>query len=181
MKSNKFHLPKKLPHGAGIDWEVVLVDATEIPIERPKKQKTCYSGKKKWHTVKMQVMIHYLTSQIVSTCFAKGRVHDFKLFKISMKSLFFKPVMIVDKRYVGLAAPGFSCLIPFKAKRRQTLDPYYKSPNREINRRRIAIKYTFGALKRFKILSLLYRNRRSRIALRFNLIAAIFNLELLKI
>lgn len=39
IKSQKFHLPKKLPQGTGVDWEVVLVDATEIPIERPKKTK----------------------------------------------------------------------------------------------------------------------------------------------
>lgn len=39
IQSNKFHLPKKLPQGDGIDWEVVIVDATEIPIERPKKTK----------------------------------------------------------------------------------------------------------------------------------------------
>ena len=44
IKSDKFHLPKKLPHGAwcmvhgaGIDWNVVIVDATEMTIERPKK------------------------------------------------------------------------------------------------------------------------------------------------
>lgn len=37
INSNKFHLPKKLPQGAGMDWEVVIVDATEIPVERPKK------------------------------------------------------------------------------------------------------------------------------------------------
>ncbi|WP_151769524.1 hypothetical protein, partial [Acinetobacter junii] len=34
IKSDKFHLPKKLPHGAGIDWNVVIVDATEMTIER---------------------------------------------------------------------------------------------------------------------------------------------------
>ena len=39
IKSNQFHLPKKIPQGTGIDWEVVVVDATEIPIQRPKKTK----------------------------------------------------------------------------------------------------------------------------------------------
>ena len=37
IKSNLFNLPKSLPEGAGIDWNVVIVDATEIPIQRPKK------------------------------------------------------------------------------------------------------------------------------------------------
>lgn len=39
IKSDKFHLPKKLPQGEGLDWEVVVVDATEITIERPKKNR----------------------------------------------------------------------------------------------------------------------------------------------
>ena len=39
IKSELFHLPKKLPRGEGIDWEVVVVDATEMTIERPKKTK----------------------------------------------------------------------------------------------------------------------------------------------
>ncbi|MEB3754897.1 transposase family protein [Acinetobacter sp. MD2(2019)] len=39
IKSKKFHLPKKLPQGQGIDWEVIVVDATEMTIERPKKTK----------------------------------------------------------------------------------------------------------------------------------------------
>ena len=39
IKSDKFHLPKKLPQGEGIDWEVVVVDATEMTVERPKKNR----------------------------------------------------------------------------------------------------------------------------------------------
>ncbi|SEL91596.1 transposase family protein [Acinetobacter sp. DSM 11652] len=37
IKSNLFNLPKSLAKGEGIDWNVVIVDATEIPIQRPKK------------------------------------------------------------------------------------------------------------------------------------------------
>ena len=37
IKSNLFNLPKSLPEGEGIDWNVVIVDATEIPIQKPKK------------------------------------------------------------------------------------------------------------------------------------------------
>ena len=36
-QSNLFNLPKDLPQGEGIDWNVVIIDATEIPIQRPKK------------------------------------------------------------------------------------------------------------------------------------------------
>ncbi|WP_425972289.1 transposase family protein [Acinetobacter sp. TSRC1-3] len=37
IHSNLFNLPKNLPEGEGIDWNIVIVDATEIPIQRPKK------------------------------------------------------------------------------------------------------------------------------------------------
>ena len=37
IRSNLFNLPKDLPEGEGIDWNVVIEDATEIPIQRPKK------------------------------------------------------------------------------------------------------------------------------------------------
>ena len=41
IDSGKFELPKKLPSRVddNIDWTVVIVDATETPIERPKKPK----------------------------------------------------------------------------------------------------------------------------------------------
>lgn len=40
-KCKKFDLPKrKKPSGAKIDYEVILVDATESPVERPKKNRT---------------------------------------------------------------------------------------------------------------------------------------------
>lgn len=39
IKSNLFNLPKNLPEGEDIDWNGVIVDATEIPIQRPKKNR----------------------------------------------------------------------------------------------------------------------------------------------
>lgn len=97
-----------------------------------KKQKYYYSGKNKRHTVKMQAMIHYSTGQILHTCFAKGRVHDFKLFKKSMKSLHFRPFILADKGYLGLAKTGLRGLIPFKANKQRPLDPYLKYGNTPI-------------------------------------------------
>ena len=37
IQSNLFNLPKDLPEGEGIDWNIVIIDATEISIQRPKK------------------------------------------------------------------------------------------------------------------------------------------------
>ena len=41
IDSGRFELPKKLPSRVddNINWSVVIVDATETPIERPKKPK----------------------------------------------------------------------------------------------------------------------------------------------
>lgn len=41
IRSGQFDLPKKLPRGDvdDINWSAVIIDATETPIERPKKTK----------------------------------------------------------------------------------------------------------------------------------------------
>jgi len=50
--------------------------------------------------------------------------------------------------------------------------------NREISSERVGNEHAIGFIKRFKILSERYRNRRKRFGLRFNLIAGICNFEL---
>jgi hypothetical protein len=69
IKSGEFSLPgKKKLIESNVEYEVILSDATESPVERPKKtgseiknhknsQKRWYSGKKKRHTIKTQVII----------------------------------------------------------------------------------------------------------------------------
>ncbi|WP_158319998.1 transposase family protein [Acinetobacter equi] len=42
------------------------MDVAEIPIQRPKKQKKIYSGKKKTHTFKVQAIVHYQTQKNLS-------------------------------------------------------------------------------------------------------------------
>jgi transposase len=55
-----------------------------------------------------------------------------------------------------------------------------KASNRAISKERILIENIIRKLKIFRILSERYRNRRKRFGLRFNLIAAIYNMELKK-
>ncbi|WP_416375065.1 transposase family protein [Spiroplasma poulsonii] len=46
------------------DKTIIIIDATETPIQRPKKrQKQSYSGKKKKHTIKTQVIIEQETKK----------------------------------------------------------------------------------------------------------------------
>ncbi|MBP2279653.1 hypothetical protein H4W00_000993 [Psychrobacter sp. PL19] len=48
LKSGRFGLPRKLPRGDvdDINWSAVIVDATETPIERPKKTKVTTTAEK---------------------------------------------------------------------------------------------------------------------------------------
>ena len=117
IKSNLFNLPKNLPEGEGIDWNVVIVDATEIPIQRPKKQKKSYSGKKKTHTFKVQAMIHYKTQQILSLCSSRGAVHDFELFKRNLNQIPAGACIRADKGYQGIYTVSPNSLLPLKAKK----------------------------------------------------------------
>lgn len=111
---------------------------------------------------------------------AKGCVHDYKLFCASLKSFRFRPFVLVDKGYLGVGKMGIDYLMPFKSSKYQKITKLHKQFNRVINSKRIRIEHVFGWLKRFNILGTRYRNRRSRFGLRFNLIAAIYNLSLIK-
>jgi len=53
-----------------------------------------------------------------------------------------------------------------------------KINNHKLSSQRIFVENVIRSLKIFRILSERYRNRRQRFGLRFNLIAAIYNLEL---
>ena len=68
--------------------------------------------------------------------------------------------------------------IPFKKTKRHPLTPEQRASNRALSRKRIVIENIIRRLKIFRILSERYRNRRKRLGLRFNLIAAIYNREL---
>jgi len=111
---------------------------------------------------------------------AEGRTHDFQLFKNQRNKQQYKALLLVDKGYQGLAKLGIKCLIPFKGSKKKVLSPLQKQINLEIGKRRICIEHINGQLKVFRILAERYRNRRKRMGLRLNLIAAIYNMKLIK-
>ncbi len=82
MDSGKFRLPgKKQLYQNAYTWEVLVVDVTQSPTHASKKkQRAYYSGKKKRHTLKAQVVVNQVDGQIICTAFGKGRVHDFRAF-----------------------------------------------------------------------------------------------------
>ena len=50
-------------------------------------QREYYSGKKKKHTIKAQIIMNEKDKKIVSVCFDKGSVHDFTIFKNTTEEL----------------------------------------------------------------------------------------------
>jgi len=118
------------------------------------------------------------TAAIVATAFSQGSKHDFQLFKDQKLNIAEHVRILADAGYQGLANLHENCQTPFKKSKYHALTKREKQRNRTLARKRILIEHIFRKLKVFRILSERYRNRRKRFALRFNLIAAIYNLEL---
>jgi len=180
IKSRKFSLPgKKELWKMSSEEDLVVMDVTESPIEKPQKgQKRFFSGKQGEHTLKTQVIIHQKSSQIICLGHEKGRIHDFKLFKSSGVKFGELLKVIADKGYQGITKIHQLSETPIKKPKGKKLTKEQKKSNRELNRLRIVVEHVNRRLKIFKILSDRYRNRHRRFGLRSNLIAGIYNHEL---
>ena len=114
----------------------------------------------------------------MKTNFTNGRVHDFKLYKQSKNTLNLNTKILADTGYQGIQKIHSNSHIPNKKKRNVKLTKEQKLENHELSSKRIVVENVFGLLKRFKIITDRYRNRRCRFGLRFNLIAGLHNYEL---
>ena len=85
---------------------------------------------------------------------------------------------ITDSGYTGIKKLQNNTKLPKKSSKKRPLTKEEKKYNRKIASERVVNENVIGSLKRFKIISDRYRNRRKRFGLRFNLIAGIHNLEL---
>jgi transposase len=118
------------------------------------------------------------TAEIIATAFTYGSKHDFQLFQDDGSDIAEHIRVLADAGYQGLAELHENCQTPFKKSKYHPLTVKEKRRNRSLARKRILIEHIFRKLKVFRILSERYRNRRRRFSLRFNLIAAVYNLEL---
>ena len=85
---------------------------------------------------------------------------------------------LTDTGYQGINKLHSNSELPKKKTKKAPLTKEEKLKNRELSSERILNENVIGKLKRFKIISDRYRNRRKRFGLRFNLISAIYNMEL---
>jgi transposase len=126
------------------------------------------------------VIANLSTEEILATGFCHGCKHDFQLFKDSRSAMAVQTCALADAGYQGLAEIHSNSHTPAKKTKLHPLSTDQKTSNRALSRKRIVIENILRKLKIFRILSERYRNRRKRFGLRFNLIAAIYNLELKK-
>ena len=152
----------------------------ESEIERPTKKdrKEHYSGKNKEYTIGTQIFADAETQKIICTDQEKGAVHDFKIFKTTVRAIMFGIILLADSGYQGLLALHANSLIPFKKSKNNPLTEDQKWFNRALSSERVVIENINARIKTFKIMSVKYRNRRKRHLLRMNLICGILNQEL---
>ena len=122
-------------------------------------------------------MVDKATGLIICTAFANGKTHDFKLYKASSVRALRRIKLRLDTGYQGIKKIHANSEHPIKRRKKQKLTKEQKRYNREISRERVTNERAIGFLKRFKILSLPYRNRRKRFGLRVNLLAGICNFD----
>ena len=177
ISNNNFSLPNKADN-INDKSEDRIIDATESKIDRPQKyQEDWYSGKKKQHTIKTQIEIGTETLLIYSARFAKGSTHDFKLFKDSKVDYNRDNTLFVDKGYMGIINIHNNSIIPIKASKKQKLTNDEKWYNNEISKIRIAVEHVNAFIKKFKMTSTRFRNRRKNFKMFMSLICGIYNFE----
>lgn len=145
---------------------------------RNNKQRKFYSGKKKRHTLKAQIIVDKKTRQVICTAFSKGNRHDFRVFKESNTKIHPAIKLLTDTGYQGIQKIHKNSEHPKKKIRKNPLTQEDKQKNQKLASERVLGEHVLGRVKRFKIVSDKYRNIRKRFARRFNLIAAIYNCEL---
>ena len=124
------------------------------------------------------VVVCKKTRRIICVFFCNGKKHDFRLFKDSEFHIQEQIQANVDTGFIGIEKYHKNSQLPKKSSKKQPLNKEYKLYNRIISSERVTNEHAIGFIKRFKILSERYRNRRKRFGLRFSLLAGLCNFEL---
>ncbi len=132
---------------------------------------------KKRHTLKVQVVAAAKNKDILAVDFAKGKKHDLKVLRDSHVEIDDDTLLVVDLGYKGIESSHKRTDIPIKKKKNQERTQEEIDFNREVSRERIYIEHINRYLKRFRMLSSRYRNKRRKFALRVTLICGIYNLQ----
>ncbi|MGK7921017.1 MAG: transposase family protein [Trichodesmium sp.] len=129
----------------------LIVDSTEQSIYRPyddDKQKKYYSGKKKNHTLKNQIITTERGTEIVDVIVGKrGPESDINLLIQQQKKFDKEQKFQGDKGYQGAERTK----IPKKKPRKQELPPEIKEENKKKSQKRIFVEHVIRLIKIFGV------------------------------
>lgn len=139
-----------------------MMDGTERPVHRPQdsiEQKDQYSGKKKKHTVKNNLIgdVDELLVRYLSETYP-GRTHDKRI--CDAEDLSFPPEigMFQDTAFQGYKPPGVHIYQPKKKPKGKELTEEEKAENKIISSIRIRIEHIISGVKRCRIVKDIFRN-----------------------
>src|SRR4051794_448361 len=179
-----FRIPERRVALDPEDIRELFFDATERPTRRPGRgQREFYSGKKKRHTIKTQVVVvrrteppgpgakpRKLRIAAVSASYP-GRVHDKKVYDRA------RVVGPPDAKRTGdTAYLGTGLVTPTRKPRGGALTDRQKEENRRVSRRRVAAEHGIGKMKVWRIATERYRNPVGKHTLIMNNGAGLHNL-----
>lgn len=141
-----------------------FTDCTEQQIPRPEsktRRKAYYSGKRKRHTVKTQIVVNSQGLIIHKTGHKKGRRHDYDIYKKDHPLTPKKVVNVFDLGYLGVERdfPDLKSSMPNRKRRKQDLSQEEKECNQNHSRKRMVIEHTICRLKKYRIMGDTFRNR----------------------
>ena len=129
-------------------------DGTERRIERPQdptEQTRCYSGKKKYHTVKNVLLINAaLTILFLSETYA-GSTHDKRIADATPYPLPAGSRLLQDLGFLAFTLDQVEIIMPTRKPRGRALTRAQKAANRRIARRRVRIEHVNSSVKRCRI------------------------------
>ena len=143
------------------EHQLFFHDGTERPIQRPKDpeiQKTYYSGKKKQHTIKNNVIINAGCKVLFLTPTCAGKKHDKRIADDAGYAFPQGSTLYQDTGFQGFRPEHVTIVQPKKKPRGGQLTPEEKAENQHISSIRIRIEHAIGGVKRYRIVKDKLRN-----------------------
>jgi hypothetical protein len=148
---------KKEPSWKPEEIDKIIVDSFETPLPRPSiepKQRDFYSGKKKDHTIKTEIIVNLQGDILDVAPGYRGPKSDKKLHEQSTVAKQFPNATVQgDLAYKGL--PGSE--VPHKKPRGGALTPEQKEENRVFSAGRVRVEHSIRRVKAFRIVRDDYR------------------------
>jgi hypothetical protein len=148
---------KKEPSWKPDEVDQVIVDTFETPIPRPSiepKQRKFYSGKKKDHTIKTQLLTNAEGDLLDVDPGHRGPMADKRVYEQSeVEKQFPHATFSGDLAYQGVE----KACVPHKKPRGGELTPLQKEENRAFSSRRVRVEHCIRRVKAFRIVRDEYR------------------------